>query len=214
MPKQSSVIVGLVAAIVPAVAIYWLTTGFPWSPKVTPPDSATSLSVEGRVMDATTQRLLSGAVVSLTLAGATNPPDTTDTQGRYLFIVATKPSVPVAANLSVQAQGYLLRSFNDTLDALKALDIQLQPEVAATPTTTPATTPTTTTPATTPASTTPALTPPPPGSSTSAPPPSTEAPVTPPLAVVPKVNLNAIATKVVYRPKSVSMAVRIGAFKK
>jgi len=121
MTKTSS---GLLLAIVPAVAIYWLTLGFPWSPKK--PSNPASQSFDGRVIDATSQRLLSGAAVILDLAGVATI-DTTDSEGRYLFNLA-QPATPVAAVLTVRAQGYQDYVLNIGPDLPQPLpDIPLQP---------------------------------------------------------------------------------------
>jgi hypothetical protein len=111
MTKRSSITTTLLLAIIPGVAIYWFTQGLPnWLSKTTSVEPASSQSFEGRVIDANTQRLLSGARVVLQLGNVTAN-DTTDSEGRYLF-VTVQLATPVAANIEVDAQGYQVYSLN------------------------------------------------------------------------------------------------------
>jgi len=132
MTQKTSITTALLLAIIPGVAIYWLTAGLPdWlskKPVAAPP--ATSLSFDGRVIDANMQRLLSGAAVSLEL-GAVTSADTTDSEGRYLFVMANA-APPVAAILKVSVQGYELYTLNIGPDVPEPLpDILLLPPAPA-----------------------------------------------------------------------------------
>ena len=128
MPQKSSITTALLLAIIPAVAIYWLTQGLPaWLSKTPATNPTQSQSVDGRVMDASAKRLLSGAAVLLELAGVTNS-DTTDSEGRFLFVM-TRAATPVAALLTVHAQGYQPYTLNIDLNAPELVqDIELQPQ--------------------------------------------------------------------------------------
>jgi hypothetical protein len=128
MNKQSSILSALVLAIVPAVAIYWLTQGVPsWLSKKTPEPAG--LTFDGRVIDAATQRLLSGAEVVVEVAGVSTV-DTTDSNGSYLFELG-QATVPAGATLTVRAQGYqdYVRNLGPNLPN-PLPDIALQPQSA------------------------------------------------------------------------------------
>ena len=125
MGKKSSVTTALLLAIVPAVAIYWLTQGLPGWLSKKPADPPATQMVDGRVIDAGEQRLVSGAAVVLEIGGVNNS-DTTDSEGRFLFVL-TRAATPLAALLIVRAQGYEAYSLNVALETPELVqDIALQ----------------------------------------------------------------------------------------
>jgi len=95
-----------------------------------------SYSFDGRVIDASTRRLLSNAEVLLSVAGITNR-DHTDSDGRYLFMIQ-RAGHALAALLDVRAQGYNVYTRHIKSDESGVLagieDIALQPTSPQTPT--------------------------------------------------------------------------------
>ena len=91
-------IAGIVAAVVTAVLI-WYIQG-----KLTPPSPPPTITLEGRVVDSTSSKIIHGATVLLK-ADAFSGEQSTDSEGRYYFLIRPN-QVPVVGQLRIVAQGY------------------------------------------------------------------------------------------------------------
>jgi hypothetical protein len=94
-------VAGILGAVITAVLSAVLINYFTNKPK--PAESNTpTISIEGRVIDASSNRLISGA--KILLEGAPRPnEDTSDSEGRFLFQLSRRSNV---AHLIVQSSGY------------------------------------------------------------------------------------------------------------
>ena len=91
-------IAGIVAAVVTAVLI-WYIQG-----RLTPPPPPPTITLEGRVVDSTSSKIIHGATVLLK-ADAFSGEQSTDSEGRYYFLIRPN-QVPVVGQLRIVAQGY------------------------------------------------------------------------------------------------------------
>jgi len=91
-------IAGIVAAVLTAVLI-WYIQG-----KLSPPPPPPTITLEGRVVDYSSSKFIHGATVLLK-ADAFSGTQSTDSEGRYYFVVRPK-QVPVVGQLRIDAQGY------------------------------------------------------------------------------------------------------------
>jgi hypothetical protein len=104
---------GILATVISSVLIYYLTQG----PKPLP---AAPIEIEGRVVDVSTNALISGALVRLNADKFTGSQHT-DTEGRYCFVVESLAPT-TAATFEIEASGYPHYSINETLQYLSNLE--------------------------------------------------------------------------------------------
>lgn len=117
-------IAGILATVISSVLIYYLTEGHK-PPPVAP------LEIEGRVVDVSTNSLISGALVRLkTEKFAGEQP--TDSEGRYCFVVESLAPTTVAT-FEIEASGYPRYSINETLQYLSNLEDNKLMHTAANP---------------------------------------------------------------------------------
>jgi hypothetical protein len=128
---------GILTTVVSSVAIYYLTVYLTDRGKTPPP---APLEIEGRVVDVSTNSLISGAQVRLKAEKFAGEQQT-DSEGRYCFVVeALTPTT--AATFEIEARGYPRYSINETLQYLSTLeDNKLMHTAANPPTVEPAGTP-------------------------------------------------------------------------
>jgi len=142
-------LLGLIAAIVTPVAIYWLTpprtppaddkpatNSATVTPPATPPAGPATpaepvtYAWDGRVIDQTKGQLLQGVDVSLTITGGATISNDTDSEGRFIFVVSRSTGL-VTATLKAAAAGYKEFTRNMATNASGELDhleeIQLAP---------------------------------------------------------------------------------------
>ena len=108
---------GILATVISSVAVYYLTTQKP---------SATPIVVEGFVVNAESNALVTDAVVRLDIHGHATTQNT-DTEGRFYFSVEGD-NLNDAATLEVKAPNYKNYSVNDSLQALGNQIPKLTPE--------------------------------------------------------------------------------------
>lgn len=117
-------IAGVLATVISSVLIYYLTQGHK-TPPVAP------LEIEGRVVDVTTNSLISGALVRLKMEKFAGE-QPTDSEGRYCFVVESLAPT-TAATFEIEASGYPRYSINETLQYLSNLEDNKLMHTAANP---------------------------------------------------------------------------------